>query len=328
MFVKKAAERYIRFRVLNGAIMVFVVLFVILGLVGTLVLTHSFHIVPQRMVFIVERLGKYHKDLEAGFHVLIPFLDKVAYKHSLKEYAIDTNVQVCITRDNIPVEVDGVLYLRVVDPGRASYGINDYLFATTQIAQTTMRSVIGRLDLDQTFEERDRINVQILDAADKASDPWGIKVTRYEIKDIKPPKSIYDAMEKQMRAEREKRAIIAESEGEKQARINRAIGHKEELISHSEGEKLKRINEAEGKAQEVERLAEASALAIQRIASELQKDGGDMAVKMRLAQDYIEQFGKLAQVNNTMIVPTDVADVAKVLATAMNIAPSEKMVRV
>lgn len=284
-----------------------------------IVVTRSFHIVPQRMVYIVERLGRYKKTLEAGFHIIVPFIDRVAYRHSLKETAIDTPVQVCITRDNIAVEVDGILYLMVMDPVKASYGINDYLFATTQIAQTTMRSIIGKLDLDQTFEERDQINASIVEAADKASDPWGIKVTRYEIKDIKPPKTIYDAMEKQMRAEREKRATIAQSEGEKQARINRAEGEKQELIAHSEGEMQKRINEAEGRAQEIERIALATEKALLRIADALAREGGHEALQMRLAEEYIAQFGNLARKNNTMIVPSDVADIAKILKTATSI---------
>lgn len=299
------------------------------ALILLITLTHSFHIVPQRMVFIVERLGRYKKTLEAGFHIVVPFIDRVSYRHSLKETAIDTPVQVCITRDNIAVEVDGVLYLKVMDPVKASYGINDYLFATTQIAQTTMRSIIGKLDLDQTFEERDQINASIVEAADKASDPWGIKVTRYEIKDIKPPKTIYDAMEKQMRAEREKRAVIAQSEGEKQAQINRAEGEKQELIARSEGEMQKRINEAEGKAQEIERIALASEKALLRIAGALSHEGGTQALQMRLAEEYIAQFGNLAKKNNTMIVPSDVADIAKVLKTATSIVKDrvEPMVR-
>jgi len=302
----------------------FISLLTVVSLVLLITLTHSFHIVPQRMVYIVERLGKYKKTLEAGFHIIIPFIDRVSYRHSLKETAIDTPVQVCITRDNIAVEVDGILYLMVMDPSKASYGINDYLFATTQIAQTTMRSIIGKLDLDQTFEERDQINASIVEAADKASDPWGIKVTRYEIKDIKPPKTIYDAMEKQMRAEREKRATIAQSEGEMQAQINRAEGEKRELIARSEGEMQKRINEAEGKAQEIELVANATEKALLRVASALASEGGQEALQMRLAEEYIAQFGNLAKKNNTMIVPSDVADIAKVLKTATAIVSHRK----
>ncbi len=289
-----------------------------------MILMRSVHIVPQRRAFIVERLGKYHRTLQAGLSFTIPFVDKVAYKHSLKEMALDVAMQVCITRDNIAVEVDGVLYVQVMDPVKASYGITDYLFATTQIAQTTMRSVIGRLDLDQTFEEREKINKQIVGASDSASDPWGIKVSRYEIKDIKPPRSIYDAMEKQMRAEREKRAVIATSEGERQARINRAEGEKQELIAKSEGEKQRRVNEAEGQAKEIELLATAKAESLRLIAKALEEEGGKDALTMRLAENYIEQFGFLAKTNNTMIVPADVADLSKMIATATALCKNTK----
>jgi len=281
-----------------------------------IVILRASYIVPQRSVYIVERLGKYHRQLHAGFHIVIPFIDRIAYKHSLKEMVLDVPEQVCITRDNISVEVDGILYLRVMDPQRASYGINNYLFATTQIVQTTMRSTIGRLDLDQTFEERENINAQIVEAVDKASDPWGIKVTRYEIKDIKPPKSIKDSMEKQMRAEREKRALIAQSEGEKQAQINRAEGEKQELIALSEGEQQKRVNEATGHAAEITKLAEATAAGIRMIGESLQTAGGKEALQLRIAEQYIQQFGKLAKTGNTMIVPANLADLSGMIATA------------
>ena len=237
---------------------------VLIGLIIFALITFfkTIRIVPQKSAFIIEKLGKYSRTLDAGFHVLTPFVDKVSYKHTLKEQAIDVPPQTCITKDNISVEVDGILYLQVIDPMKASYGINRYQFASTQLAQTTMRSVIGKLELDKTFEERDTINTAIVDAVDKASDPWGVKVTRYEVKNIIPPQSIKDAMEKQMRAEREKRAMIAESEGDKQAKINRAQGDKQELIQRSEGEKQKRINEAEGRAAEIQRVAEATAIGI------------------------------------------------------------------
>lgn len=282
-------------------------------------ISRASYIVPQRSVFIIERLGKYHKQLHAGFHLIFPFIDRVAYKHSLKEIAIDVDVQVCITKDNIAVEVDGILYLQVMDPKRASYGITNYLFATTQIAQTTMRSVIGKLDLDQTFEERDNINAHIVAAADKASDPWGIKVTRYEIKDIKPPKSIKDAMEKQMRAEREKRALIAQSEGEKQARINRSEGEKQEMISLSEGELKKRLNEAEGKAGEISKIAEATAYGITAVAKALLEEGGDKAFTLRVAEQYLSEFGKLAKTGNTMIIPSNLSDIGSMISSATTI---------
>lgn len=276
-------------------------------------------IVPQRMVFIVERLGKYHTQLHAGLHFLVPFIDKITYRHSLKEMAIDVPVQVCITRDNISVEVDGILYLQVMDPQKASYGINNYLFATTQIAQTTMRSIIGKMDLDQTFEERENINAHIVEAADKASDPWGIKVTRYEIKDIKPPKSIKDAMEKQMRAEREKRAVIAQSEGDKQAQINRAEGQRQEMIAKSEGTKKQRMNEADGKAYEIQELSRATAEGLKIIASSIQVEGGENAMQLKLAEQYLGEFGRLAKTNNTMIIPSNLSDLSSIIASATSI---------
>jgi regulator of protease activity HflC (stomatin/prohibitin superfamily) len=276
-------------------------------------------IVPQRSAFIIERLGKYNNTLHAGFHILIPFIDKIGYKHTLKEQAIDVAPQTCITRDNISVEVDGILYLQVIDPKNASYGIDDYRFASIQIAQTTMRSIIGKLELDKTFEERDTINVSIVEAVDKASDPWGVKVTRYEVKNIVPPQSIKDAMEKQMRAERSKRAVIAESEGEKQSKINVAEGAKQELIATSEGEKQKRINEAMGKAAEIESIALATANGIRAIAEAIGSNNGIDAVNLRIAEQYLGEFGKLASTNNTMIIPQNMADISGVIATATSV---------
>jgi len=281
-------------------------------------------IVPQKQAFIVERLGKYYKTLDAGLHILVPIVDNVAYKHTLKEQAIDVPPQQCITRDNITVEVDGILYLQVMDPAKASYGIGNYLFATTQLAQTTMRSEMGKLELDKSFEERTLVNCQIVEAVDKASDPWGIKVTRYEIKNITPPQTIRDAMEKQMRAEREKRALIAESEGDRQAKINRAEGDKQEAIAKSEGEKMKRINEAEGRSQEILLVAQAQATGIQRVAAAISDKGGAEAVNMQLAQQYLGEFGKLAKVNNTMIIPSDLANVAGILKAATTIVKEVK----
>lgn len=300
------------------------VLLVAVIVIVLIVLLRSVRVVPQKSAFIVERLGKYQQTLEAGFHILIPFIDRVAYIHSLKETAIDVESQTCITRDNVSVEVDGILYLQVVDPKKASYGIDNFRFASTQIAQTTMRSVIGKLDLDKTFEERETINAVIVEAVDKASDPWGVKVSRYEIKNIIPPQSIKDAMEKQMRAEREKRAMIAESEGDKQAKINRAEGDKQELIARSEGEKQKRINEAEGRAAEIEKLASATALGLREIASAIQDKGGMDAVNLRIAEQYLTEFGKLAKENNTMILPADLTDVSKVIATATSVLTQMK----
>ncbi|MBR5592354.1 MAG: paraslipin [Kiritimatiellae bacterium] len=277
-------------------------------------------IVPQRQAYIVERLGRYSSTLEAGFHILIPFLDRVAYRRTLKETPIDVPPQQCITKDNITVDVDGILYLQVMDPAKASYGIDNYLWASTQLAQTTMRSEIGKLDLDEIFEVRESINAAICGAVDKASDPWGIKVTRYEIKSITPPQTIRDAMEKQMRAEREKRAMIAESEGERQARINRAEGEKQEAIAKSEGEKLRRINEAEGRSQEILLVAKATAEGLTAIAESIsQNDGGTDAVNLRLAEQYIAEFGKLAKEGTTMVLPSNLADIASVLKMATGV---------
>ncbi|MFA6541947.1 MAG: SPFH domain-containing protein [Bacteroidota bacterium] len=294
---------------------------ILLGLIffAFIILLKTARVVPQKTVFIVERLGKYHATLEAGFHILIPFIDRIAHKHSLKEMVIDVPPQSCITKDNIGVEVDGILYLQIIDPVKASYGIDNYVFASTQLAQTTMRSEIGRIDLDRTFEERDKINQEIVMAVDKASEPWGLKVTRHEIKNIVPPPSIKDAMEKQMRAEREKRALIAESEGDKQAKINRAEGDKQEAIAKSEGEKMKRINEAEGRGQEIERVAQATAKGIREIANAINEKGGADAVNLRIAEQYLGEFGKLAQKNNTMIIPSNLSDVATTVSTVAKI---------
>jgi len=295
--------------VLTGMLVIFII-FVIVAFFKTM------RVVPQRKAFIVERLGKYRTTLSAGFHILLPFIDKISYTHSLKEQAIDVPPQQCITKDNIAVEVDGILYIQVMDAKKASYGINNYQFASTQLAQTTMRSVIGKLDLDRTFEERENINSVIVEAVDKASDPWGVKVTRYEVKNIVPPESIKSAMEKQMRAEREKRATIAESEGERQAQINRAEGEKQAAIAYSEGERQKRINEAEGRSQEIEMVANATANGLKAIAESIQYKGGAEAVNLRIAEQYLKEFGKLAKENNTMIIPATLSDVAGILASA------------
>ena len=295
------------------------VILIILALFLLIAFLSTFKVVPQRSVFIVERLGKYSRSLEAGFHILIPFIDKVAYKQNLKEQAVDVASQICITRDNIAVEVDGVLYLQVIDPQKASYGIDNYKFAVIQISQTTMRSVIGKMELDKTFEERETVNASIVDAVDMASGPWGIKVSRYEVKNISPPQSIKDAMEKQMRAEREKRALIAESEGDKQAKINRAEGEKQQTIALSEGEKQKRINEASGRAAEIELVAVATAKGIREIALSINEEGGMNAVNLRIAEQYLNEFGKLAKTNNTMIVPADLSDVAGVISSITSV---------
>lgn len=280
-------------------------------------------IVPQKQAWIVERLGKYHETLNAGLHLLIPYIDKVAYRIGLKEVALDVPPQQCVTRDNITVEIDGILYLQVIDPVRASYGIANYVFACSQLAQTTLRSEVGKLELDRTFEERASINAAICSEVDKASDPWGVKITRYEIKTITPPPSVLDAMEKQMRAEREKRAAIAESEGERQSKINRADGDKQEKIAWSEGEKTRRINEAEGRAQEILLVAEATANGIRQIANAIANTPGGMeAMNLKVAEQYIGEFGKIAKAGNTMILPTDLANVAGFIKAATSVVKS------
>jgi regulator of protease activity HflC (stomatin/prohibitin superfamily) len=282
-------------------------------------------IVPQMSAYVIERLGKYNRTTTAGLQILVPFLERAAYRHTLKEQIIDVPEQMCITRDNIPVAVDGVVYLQVLDAQSASYGISDYLFASIQLAQTTMRSEIGQLELDKTFQEREKINTAIVNAIDRASEPWGIKVNRYEIKNITPPESIRNSMEMQMRAERDKRAAIATSEGQKQAQINVAEGSKQQMVLNSEGEKQKRINEAEGRAAEILKVAEATAEGIRKISEAINSPGGLSAVNLRIAEQYIGEFGKLAKANNTMIVPTDLANIAGIIATAMSTVKSQEI---
>ena len=287
---------------------IIVVIVVGLAIFALFLFINYVRVVPQNEAFVVERLGKYAGTLISGFHVLIPFIDRVAYKHTLKEQVIDVPPQICITRDNISVEVDGVLYMTVMDPQRASYGVNNYYNAAIQMAQTTMRSVIGKLELDKTFEERESINADIINAVDKASSSWGVKVNRYEIKNITPPQSIKDAMEKQMRAEREKRALIAESEGDRMAQINRA-----------EGDKQARINIAEGKAREIGLVAEATAEALRQVGQAIASEGGEDAVSLRIVESYLGEFGKLAKTNNTMIIPSNVIDLASFVAVGKGV---------
>jgi regulator of protease activity HflC (stomatin/prohibitin superfamily) len=297
----------------NMLIGVFVlVVFVVVVLVKTAV------VVDQQYEYVVERLGKYRTTLEAGFHILIPFFDKVAYKRSLKEQSIDIPAQTCITADNVSMEVDGCLYLQVVNSRLSAYGIDNYHYAVAQLAQTSLRSAIGKISLDNTFEARENLNQQVVDALDEASQNWGVKVLRYEIKDIQPPKSVLEAMEKQMRAEREKRAEIAKSEGERQSTINRAEGDRAEAIARSEGEKMRRINEAEGQAQEILKVAEATAEGIRRVAEALSSPGGQDAANLEVAKKYLDQFGKLAKENNTMILPANLTDVSSMVATVMS----------
>ncbi len=289
---------------------------IIIGLVLVIivVLIKTARVVPQRQAHVVERLGKYQKTLEAGFHILLPFIDRVAYKHSLKEVAIDVPSQMCITKDNIAIEIDGVLYMQVLDAKAASYGIDNYHFAASQLAQTTLRSEIGKIELDRTFEERDTINASVIEALDKASEPWGLKITRYEIANITPPPSVQDALEKQMRAERERRAQIARSEGQRESQINVAEGEKQDAIKRSEGKKLSQMNEAEGKAREIELLARATAEGIRQIAEAIQAPGGQAAVNLRIAEQYVREFGNLAKAGNTLIVPQNLSDIGGTVA--------------
>jgi regulator of protease activity HflC (stomatin/prohibitin superfamily) len=280
-------------------------------------------VVPQQNAYVVERLGKYHATLSAGFHILLPFIDAIRYRHSLKETAVDIPEQVCITRDNVQVHVDGVLYLQVLNPERASYGVLDYLFAISQLAQTTLRSEVGKIELDRTFEERTHINIQVVNELDKASDPWGIKVLRYEIKNISPPPDVIAAMEKQMRAEREKRAVILTSEGERDAAINQAEGQKQQAIKASEARKQQQINEAEGAAAAIMAIAQATSEGIRTVAESIQVPGGFEAVQLRVAEQYINRFGELARTANTVVLPANVADVGSMITLAMNMISSK-----
>jgi regulator of protease activity HflC (stomatin/prohibitin superfamily) len=291
---------------------------IVLAIVVLIVLSRTAVVVPQQSAFIVERLGRYNGVLNAGFHVLVPFMDVIRYRHSLKEEAMDIPEQVCITRDNVQVAVDGILYLKVLNPERASYGISDYRFAITQLAQTTLRSEVGKIELDRTFEERSHINIEVVTELDKASESWGVKVLRYEIKNITPPKDVLVAMEKQMRAEREKRSAILTSEGVRDSAINTAEGEKQQAIKASEGNKQQRINEAEGQASAILALANATAEGIRQVASAIQSPGGHAAVQLRVAEQYIIQLGNLAKEANTLVVPANLTDVASMLALAMN----------
>jgi regulator of protease activity HflC (stomatin/prohibitin superfamily) len=286
---------------------------IILGAIAVIALFRMIKIIPEQEAFIIERFGKYQKTLYAGFHLIIPVVHRVAYKHILKEEVIDVPPQTCITKDNVQVEVDGILYLRVVDPSKASYGIENYRFATAQLAQTTMRSEIGKIDLDKSFSERDKLNASIVQAVDEASDPWGIKVTRYEIRDITPSKTVQDAMEKQVRAEREKRAEILKSEGEKVARINISIGEKEEAVNISKGERQRKMNEAEGKSKAIELIATATANGIKDIAASIQKPRGKSAVSLRIAEQFISEFGTILSQADTSVLPADIANLKGVL---------------
>jgi regulator of protease activity HflC (stomatin/prohibitin superfamily) len=295
---------------------------IVMGVLALLVLfivAKTAVVVPQQNAYVIERLGKYFGTLGAGFHVLLPFVDVIRYRHSLKEQAYDIPAQVCITRDNVQVGVDGVLYLKVLNPERASYGISDYLFAISQLAQTTLRSEIGKIDLDRTFEERTNINMSVVSELDKASEPWGVKVLRYEIKNITPPSDILAAMEKQMRAEREKRAVILTSEGTRDAAVNTAEGRKQETIKASEARQQQQINEAEGQAHAILAVAAATAEGIRKVAETVHAEGGIEALQLRVAEQYIQQFGNLAKASTTLVLPANAADVGSMVALAMQV---------
>ena len=285
--------------------------------VAAILVAQSLKVVPQQNAWVVERLGKYHATLTPGLNFLFPFIDRVAYRHSLKEIALDVPSQVCITRDNTQLQVDGIIYFQVTDPMRASYGSSNYVFAITQLAQTLLRSVIGKMELDKTFEERETINASIVSALDDAAMNWGVKVLRYEIKDLTPPGDILRAMQAQITAEREKRALIAASEGRKQEQINIAAGQRQSFISNSEGERQAAINRAQGEASAITAVAEATADAIRKVAAAIGEPGGEQAVQLRVAERAVDAFAQLAQKNNTMIVPAGMGEVSALIATAM-----------
>jgi len=281
-------------------------------------------VVPQQNSWVVERLGKFHAALLPGLNIVIPFIDRVAYKHMLKEVPLDVPSQVCITKDNTQLQVDGILYFQVTDPRLASYGTSNYVMAITQLAQTTLRSVIGKMELDKTFEERDDINRAVVAALDEAATSWGVKVLRYEIKDLTPPKEILHAMQAQITAEREKRALIAASEGRKQEQINIATGEREAFIQRSEGEKQAAINTAQGQAEAIKAVASATAQAIQQVALAIQSPGGMDAVNLKVAEKYVEAFGNVAKEGNTLILPSNLADMGAMVAAAMSIVKTQK----
>ena len=300
--------------------------FAVIGVVILAIVTiaKTATIVPQQHAYVIENLGKYSRTLRAGFHILVPFIERIAYKHSLKEMAIDIPEQICITKDNVQVGVDGVLYMQILDPERASYGIQDYIFAIVQLAQTTLRSEIGKIDLDRTFEERALINGNVVSEVDVASDPWGVKVLRYEIRNINPPADVIEAMEKQMRAEREKRAVVLESEGVRDAEINRAEGQKQKVIKESEAKREQQINEAQGEAAAIEAVATATATGLREVATAVEAPGGREAMQLRVAEQYVAQFGELAKEGNSLVIPANLTDVASMLAMATKIVKGDE----
>ncbi len=300
----------------------------VVGVVALLVLivvAKTAVVVPQQSAYVIETLGRYNRTIQAGFHILFPFIDRIAYKHNLKEEAMDIPEQICITRDNVQVGVDGVLYLQVLEASKASYGITNYRFAIIQLAQTTLRSEIGKIELDRTFEERQTINQNVVAELDKASAPWGVKVLRYEIKNINPPKDVLGAMEKQMRAEREKRAVVLNSEGERDAKINQAEGEKQRVIKESEANKQQQINEAQGQAAAILAVATATAEGLRQVGEALSGRGGIEAMQLRVAEEYVKQFGQLAnEASSTLVVPANLTDIASMIALATSVVKSQK----
>ena len=298
---------------------------IVLFIVAVIFISQSIKVVPQQNAWVVERLGKYHGYLTPGLNILFPFIDRVAYKHSLKEIPLDVPSQICITRDNTQLQVDGILYFQVTDPMRASYGSSNYIVAITQLAQTSLRSVIGKLELDKTFEERDIINAQVVQAIDEAALNWGVKVLRYEIKDLTPPKEILHAMQAQITAEREKRALIAASEGRRQEQINIATGEREAFIARSEGEKQAVINKAMGEATSIKAVAEANAHAIEVVAAAIQKPGGEQAVQLKVAEKAVAAYSAVAaDASTTLIVPSNMTEVATLIGSAMTMLGHKK----
>jgi regulator of protease activity HflC (stomatin/prohibitin superfamily) len=291
--------------------------YIVIAIIAIIFVTRAIKIVPQQHAWVVERLGRYDRTLTPGLSIVVPFVDRVAYKHSLKEVPLDVPSQVCITKDNTQLQVDGILFFQITDPMRASYGSSDFMTAITQLAQTTLRSMVGKMELDKTFEERDAINAQVVNALDEAASNWGVKVLRYEIKDLTPPAEILRAMQAQITAEREKRALIAASEGRRQEQINIATGEREAFIARSEGEKQAEINNAQGEASAILAVAEASAEAIRKIAAAIQSPGGEQAVQLKVAEKAVEAYAQLAQKNNTMIVPGNMTEVSALIASAM-----------
>jgi len=299
----------------------------VVAFLAIIIISRTAVVVPQQSAFVIESLGRYSRTIQAGFHILVPFIERIAYKHNLKEEAMDIPEQICITRDNVQVGVDGVLYLQVLEASKASYGITNYRFAIIQLAQTTLRSEIGKIELDRTFEERATINANVVSELDKASAPWGVKVLRYEIKNINPPKDVLQAMEKQMRAEREKRAVVLTSEGERDAKINQAEGEKQRVIKESEANKQQQINEAEGEAAAILAVATATAEGLKQVGEALAGRGGAEAMQLRIAEEYVKQFGTLAnEASSTLVVPANLSDVASMIALATNVVKNQKAI--